>query len=343
MKNKSKITSALKLRQGLLSNWSFQPNWIYEKQNKQYQIIRHWLLALNEIPFNYLVYKQLSFLWKQRRNYLNLKYRYLKKNILDKKKKKFLFVKWKKKAKKKNFALKNTKFWRPKFVTTSQVGKLDFQWFKTGLHINIPLFFLPLKARIASKKFFKKINKSFLKKSKLQVLKIFFMKLILERKLKTIFSFPVLLNFRLLTLTSKKELRLQTNQLVVYKDFFFFRKDRLFRRTISAFAFGFYYTQSQLIAQQIAIRLTRTRKHFQTLKQLKQTLHYLRLLSPETSGYQIDIYGKIGAKTRTKFFRMTSGKLPKLQTLATRIHYTYQECFTFTGVFGIHVWLSAAL
>lgn len=60
-----------------------------------------------------------------------------------------------------------------------------------------------------------------MKKSKLQVLKLFFMKNILERKFKKIFSFPVFLNFRNLTLTSKKNGRLRTNQLVVFKDFFF--------------------------------------------------------------------------------------------------------------------------
>jgi hypothetical protein len=169
------------------------------------------------------------------------------------------------------------------------------------------------------------------------------MKLILERKFKKMFSFPVFLNFRSLTLTSKKELRLQSNQLIVFKDFFFYRKDRLFRRTISALTFGFYYCHSQLIAQQIAIRLTRTRKHFRTIYHLKQTLHYLRLISPETRSYQINIYGKIGANTRTSFFKMTSGTSVKFQKLATKVHYTYQECFTFTGVFGIHVWLVATI
>lgn len=223
------------------------------------------------------------------------------------------------------------------------MGKIDFHWYQSGLHINIPLFFLPSKGRFNLRKFSKKKKAVFIKKSKIQLVKLYFFKLLLERELKKFFFFPVFLNFRQLTLTSKKELRLQTNQRVVYKDFFFFRKDRLIRRTISALTFGFYYAQSQLIAQQIANRLTRTRKHYKTLYQLKTTLHYLRLLSPETKGYQIDVYGKIGANTRTTFFRMTSGKIPQLQSLASRTHYTYQECFTYTGVFGIHVWLNAGL
>lgn len=342
MKNKNKISSALKLRQGFLVNWAVQPLWNYSLQNKIYQIIRFWLLSLNEIPINYIIFKYLKLLWKKKKKFLFLKYRFLKKNILNKKKKKFLFLKWKWK-KKKNVSFRITKFWRPKFIPASQLGKIDFHWYQSGLHINIPLFFLPSKGRFNLRKFSKKKKAVFIKKSKIQLVKLYFFKLLLERELKKFFFFPVFLNFRQLTLTSKKELRLQTNQRVVYKDFFFFRKDRLIRRTISALTFGFYYAQSQLIAQQIANRLTRTRKHYKTLYQLKTTLHYLRLLSPETKGYQIDVYGKIGANTRTTFFRMTSGKIPQLQSLASRTHYTYQECFTYTGVFGIHVWLNAGL
>ncbi len=345
MKNKSKVTAAIKFRQGVLVNWGISPQFNYQQQHQQYQVIRYWLTALNEIPVNYLIYNYLQHILKQKKYSLFLKYQYLKKNILKKKKKLFLQLKWKKK-KLKNFGIKPMKFWRPKYLLSNQMGKIDFKWYKTGLHLNIPIFFLPLKNRINVRKVNKKKQakkKIFIKKSKLQVLKLYFMKLILERQFKKFFTFPVILNFRNLSFTSKQELRVQTNQMVVFKDFFFFQRDRLFRRSIGAFAFGFYYAQSQLIAQQIAMRLTRTRKHMRTLNQLKQTLHYLRLLSPETSGYQIDIYGKIGAKTRTKFFRMTSGKLPKLQTLANRIHYTYQECYSFTGVFGIHVWLRASL
>lgn len=342
MKNKNKISSALKLRQGFLVNWTMQPLWNYKLQNKIYQVVRYWLLALNEIPINYIIFKYLQLVWKQKKKFLFLKYRFLKKNILNKKKKKFLFLKWKQK-KDKNFSFRITKFWRPKYVPASQLGKVDFHWYKSGLHLNIPLFFLPSKARSNLRKNIKQKKKIFIKKSKIQILKIFFFKLILERKLKKFFDFPVILNFRNLTLTSKKELRLQTNQRVVYKDFFFFRKDKLIRRTISALTFGFYYANSQIIAQQIANRLTRTRRHYKTLYQLKTTLHYLRLLSPETKGYQIDVYGKIGANTRTTFFRMSSGKTPKLQSLASRTHYTFQECFTYTGVFGVHVWLNAGL
>lgn len=93
MKNKNKISSALKLRQGFLVNWAVQPLWNYSLQNKIYQIIRFWLLSLNEIPINYIIFKYLKLLWKKKKKFLFLKYRFLKKNILNKKKKKISIFK----------------------------------------------------------------------------------------------------------------------------------------------------------------------------------------------------------------------------------------------------------
>ena len=287
-----------------------------------------------------------------------LKYRFLRKNILNLKKKIYIKNQWKLRCRFQNFLYKKYKFWRPKFITFSQIGNYTCKWLKTGLTMNIPIFFFPPKIRLSLKKLLyrsrfirRKLNKNslkqyrknnFIKKSKLQILKLYFMKLIIERNLRKIFNFPIFCNFRLLILMNKKLKRLRVSQSIVYEDCFFFHRDELFRRSVSLFAFGFYFGNSKLIAQQVAIRITRTRKHWRTLKQLKKTLHYLRLILPETSGFQIDVYGKIGAKTRTKFFRMTSGKLPQVQTLATRVHYTFQESYSFTGVFGIHVWLCTA-
>ena len=345
MKNKSKTTSPTKIRKGILTNWELSPQFNYQQQQQIFHLIRFWITSLNEIPLNYLIQKYLRFIWKIQKNHFYLKYRYLKKNILNQKKRKLLLMKWKKKKLKKNLSLASSKFWRPKHVLGCQIGSYQLKWFNTGLHINVPVFFFPTRNRLNLKRSTKvKFSANcYLKKSKIQTLKLYFMKLLLERKLQKLFKFPVFFNFRHLMFTNKAELRLQTNQTVVFNDCFFFHKDKLFRRTVHVFAFGLYYAQSKLIAQQIATRITRSRKHMRTIKQLKQTINYLRMLSPETCGLQIDIYGKIGAKTRTKFFRITSGKLPKVQTLGNKIHYTYQECYSYTGVFGIHVWLCASI
>jgi hypothetical protein len=351
MKNKSKATPILKKRLGLLTLWRLNPDNFYQKNLRIFTLVNNWVSSLSEIPINYLIQQHFRLFWKRRKYSFYLKYLFLKKNIVNNNKKKYIsfYLKRINPGFKINKRIK--RFWRPKHVTATQLGSLSFRWFRTGLHINLPIFFLPSAYRISLKKVFKvkrtalrqkKNLPVFVKKSKIQTLKLFFMKLILERKLQKIFKFPIILNFRVLSSMSKKERRIQTTQKVVFEDFFFFKRDKLFLRSVHIFAFGLYFTDSKIISQHIAARLTRTRKHMRTLKQIHQTLNYLRLLLPETSGYQIDIYGKIGAKTRTKFFRMSSGQVPITQTLATRVQYTYSDCYSYTGVFGVHVWLCTA-
>lgn len=333
----------------MLRTWENFPELCYNHQYQLFNLLRFWLLSLTEIPINYLIQKYLKLGWKKQKRGFYLKYQYIKKNILSKLKKKVILTYFKNHKQTRSYN-SYTKFWRPRHVLSVQLGELSFKWFETGLQIHVPLFFWGSKRRVLGRKnatfppfLLKKKSNFFIKKSKLQVFKLYFIKLILERQLQKLLNFSVLLNFRNLLFLSKALLRLRTNQAVVYQDNFFFQKDPLFKKSVYIFALGFYFCQSKIIAQQLAIRITRSRKHWRTLKQLKKTLHYLRLLSPEVNGYQVDIYGKIGAKTRTKCFRMKSGKLPNVQALGTKIQYTYHECFSFTGVFGIHVWLCTEL
>jgi hypothetical protein len=349
MKNNTKTTATSKLKTGLLTSWNIEPIFCENFRYKLYYLIRYWLYTFEDIPINYLIQKYLHNFWKKKKKQLLLKYRFLIKNILIKHKKKYIGKQFglRKKFVHNIYYFRKFKFWRPKHVVFNQLGVITINWFKTGLHINIPLFSFPGKSRVALRKFYKysfsKKKKIFLKKSKLQFLRIFLMKIILERLLQKIYKFPIICNFRHLMIMPKKLVRLRSTQGTIIEQFFFFAKDQLFRKSVGVFTFGFYYGQSNIIAQQFAIRLTRTRTHWRTLKQLQQLLHNLRLILPETSGFQIDIYGKIGAKTRTKFFRITSGKLPKVQTLAMRVNYTFQECRSFTGIFGIHVWLCTTI
>ena len=103
MKNKSKTTSPTKIRKGILTNWELSPQFNYQQQQQIFHLIRFWITSLNEIPLNYLIQKYLRFIWKIQKNHFYLKYRYLKKNIFNQKKKKIIINEMEKKKIKKKF------------------------------------------------------------------------------------------------------------------------------------------------------------------------------------------------------------------------------------------------
>jgi len=75
-------------------------------------------------------------------------------------------------------------------------------------------------------------------------------------------------------------------------------------------------------------------------KWLTWQLRYYRSISTKIFSIKLIICGKLGASTRTRFLKLQFGKsMIKNQTMGLKINYGYSNAETYTGTFGIHVWI----
>jgi hypothetical protein len=104
----------------------------------------------------------------------------------------------------------------------------------------------------------------------------------------------------------------------------------------------YYHISASLISQMIHYMFIRFRNHLFVIRQIKSWLEKLFILSTDCKGLQILINGKLGQigrnqRTNSRIIRV--GTNISIQRVIQRLDYSFTEVDTYTGSYGIHVWI----
>lgn len=107
-----------------------------------------------------------------------------------------------------------------------------------------------------------------------------------------------------------------------------------------SFLDGFFFCNAQFLVDEIAIGLNRIRDQPIFFKWVFRQLKILQYNHCLIHSIKFTICGKINAGTRTKFQTYKLGVSSiKNQIFALKIDYGYSSVETFTGTFGLHLWI----
>lgn len=364
MKNKKKEISVYKYKLGKVKIWSLinfkKQTFLMYNSLKNYLYIKFFLeiffFLLTRISKNFFRY----FYIDKKRKFLYLfKFFLLNKYFL--KSKKFLFFKQILKKSK----LQNIKILKKKFKFRFKFYRIKSKFFFNNI-LNILSFFLKNSilyvycniALIFKKKYFSflKIRKKkkflFLKRKKLILLQLFLLKIFLEKyfflkkQLYIKFYFYnfnnykafLLLKFPILYLLFLKKLK-KNNKKFKIKSFFLKKNDFFFNKLNILTSIAFNLSDIKLLILQFCERITKIHKHKYAIKQINEFCQKLNIFNINNFGIKILIQGKINAKTRTKKVLIKYCKESAVFSLVNILDYCYFTAFTYTGVFGVHIWL----
>jgi hypothetical protein len=109
---------------------------------------------------------------------------------------------------------------------------------------------------------------------------------------------------------------------------------------ISSICWGLLYGNAQILAEQFAIGINRTRKQIQFFYWFNNILKFYRIFGYTICGIKVILFGKLGGRLRTRIRKIKIGQYGiKTQTFALKVHYGYSSAETYTGTFGIHIWI----
>jgi ribosomal protein S3 len=99
------------------------------------------------------------------------------------------------------------------------------------------------------------------------------------------------------------------------------------------------YMLVQLIADLIAIEITSHHKHKRTLRSINSLFNEVH--PKHILGYKFLLDGKINGrmKTNLQVFKFKNKDTIPIQEFNKRVLYALSVARTYTGLFGIHVWL----
>ena len=80
------------------------------------------------------------------------------------------------------------------------------------------------------------------------------------------------------------------------------------------------------------------KNHFFAVRQLELSIAAALIFNLAIVGVQILLCGKINGNSRTQTVNFRLGQAVAAQTLSNTILYAAVESYTYTGVFGVHVW-----
>jgi len=103
---------------------------------------------------------------------------------------------------------------------------------------------------------------------------------------------------------------------------------------------SFYFCNAQVLVDEIAVGLNRVRNQRSFFRWLVRQLQFFFRINFTIHSLRFIICGKINAGTRTKFQVYQFGESGiRSQTFALKIDYGYSSAETFTGTFGLHLWI----
>lgn len=105
---------------------------------------------------------------------------------------------------------------------------------------------------------------------------------------------------------------------------------------------GFHRRNARLTAEQIAVVLNRASEQWPAMADVKFLLQVGSALNPGVVGTRVSIFGKVGAGTQTKVYAVACGNSAPDYDPAGRLTYGFAPAETYTGTFGIHVWLRSS-
>jgi hypothetical protein len=234
--------------------------------------------------------------------------------------------------------LKKKKKNKFKIFTGKNINKLSR--FKDKKKLNIVL-----NKQISHFKYYNR-KQSFYAKKNIQYFFLLKIKYLLELQLTKIFQLNVIINFRssFYNPNTDGSFLIENSAFSTQRIFnipYNLQKMRnignqLFLSLISSF----FSNNAQLIVEQIAFGLHRIRNQWKFFEWVVFQLKRFHFLSTDIIGIKFIICGKIAAGTRTRFesYQIGSSSL-KNQQFSLKIDYGYISAETFTGTFGLHLWL----
>jgi hypothetical protein len=190
---------------------------------------------------------------------------------------------------------------------------------------------------------FKKQNILLFKSSKLFILYTFFLKYRLEKFLSDRYNFPVYLYLK----NFSKYLKINS----VYRRSFFLLKRKSFIRfllkryfylleNLNVFIVALSTRNVRLLSIYLGTLFQRTKKHHKVLKDFKFLILNFFTKMPIFFGIKVRVSGKFHGKSRsrTRTLYIYRNIIPLL-TFRSKIMYHYRTLSTYTGIFGLHIWM----
>lgn len=114
---------------------------------------------------------------------------------------------------------------------------------------------------------------------------------------------------------------------------------QFFKRLTFAFINVSLHSNPQLIADMIAFEMAKAKKHKKLLNDIENLLTAVK--PSELYSFKIVVHGKIDAKAKatSHAFQYLGRDLMPMQTFAKNVSYALGVSRTYTGLFGIKVWL----
>jgi len=175
---------------------------------------------------------------------------------------------------------------------------------------------------------------------KFYFLSIILIKLELERLFTNFLRFPVKIILNNMYYYNLKKRSKALRKKLLKKFFFYKKKNKSFNSLIAVLNVAFRFSSAALIAQVIVQEMQKVKKHLGLLKMLQVVFkNFLKISVTQIRGIKIKISGKMNGKLRANSQVFHIGIKVPSQTLNANITYSFLEAFTYTGVFGIKVWL----
>lgn len=185
-----------------------------------------------------------------------------------------------------------------------------------------------------------------LKKKLLQSFLLSRFKYLLERKFFFFFNMPIYFNIRImpflgfpwlfesLHLKAYKKKRLKR-----FSNFYHIKTlHKIQTDLISSVISAFFSGNAQLLAEQFAIGINRTRKQKQFVYWFMSVLRYYIIFGTLVQSLRLVFFGKLGGKMRTQYAKYNIGRYTvKNQTYAYKVNYGYSSAETYSGTFGVHI------
>jgi hypothetical protein len=352
MKKNLKINNKLKLNLGINKTWelsNFQLNNIKNMQTS-IKILQNvhclFLFYGRSINFFFRYYFFQSFfrrcikiLFFRQKTKL-IKFLFFFKRIIKKKQYFFFFLK--------KVIKKKKKFFLSTLLNFFSSVHCSFSFFKNNT--NFIYLTLTLNLCFYSNKKYNFFNKKVIIKKIIQKLFFSSFKYFIEKFLQKLLNFPIILNLRFLdSLNIHYKILLHFLQKYKYqklrlRKFSNFRLIKTLHKVqkdiISNLILAFYCCNAKLIAEQFSLGINRTRKQKQFVWWFNSLIKYYKNFGFNIASIKIIIFGKMAGKPRTQITKLQYGKFTvKTQTLALKVQYGYASAETYTGTFGIHVWI----
>jgi hypothetical protein len=362
MKNKKKEISVYKYKLGKVKIWQFVN---FKKYNSfRYNNLQKIIYIKNFLEIFFFLLTKISKKFF-RYFYLNKKRKilFLLKSLLFQKKKILKFFFYSKTIKKK--ICQNIKILKKNFKFRFKYFRIKKKFFFNSIFnclsffLKKNIFFIYCNIGIIFKKkyfFLKKLKNQkkniFLKKKKILLIQLVLLKIFLEKfffiKQYIFIKFyfynfntykhSILLKFPIKYLIFFKQLNLN-NKKYKLKSYFLKKKDFFYNKLKLLSIVAFTIIDIKFLIYQFCERITKSYKHKYAIKQINEFCQKLNIFNVNNYGIKILIQGKINAKRRTKKIFIKYCKQPAVFSLINILDYSYFTAFTYTGTFGIHLWL----